>query len=88
MEKKKLVDIIYEQFLIVDKSVYITAMEVAESATGPNPLRLIFLNNVLHHLVLLWGLYGHQVHAHAPADVPGVQPPNLTSNMHQCIDMF
>jgi len=58
----------------------ITAMEVAESATGPNPLRLIFLNNVLHHLVLLRGLYGHQVHAHAPADVPGVQPPNLESS--------
>ena len=52
-------------------------MEVTEPATGPDSIRLILIDDVLDHGVLLGSLDAHQVHAHAPADVPGIQPTNL-----------
>ena len=32
---------------------HITAMEVTESAAGPDPIRLVLADDVLHHSVLL-----------------------------------
>ena len=52
-------------------------MEVTEPATGPDSIRLILIDDVLDHGVLLGSLDAHQVHAHAPADVPGIQLSNL-----------
>ena len=52
-------------------------MEVTEPATGPDSIRPVLVDDVLDHGVLLGSLDAHQVHAHAPADVPGIQPTNL-----------
>ena len=52
-------------------------MEVTEPATGPDSIRPVLVDDVLNHGVLLGSLNAHQVHAHAPADVPGIQPTNL-----------
>ena len=51
-----------------------TAMEVAESARGPDSLDRELLDNALHHSVLLRSLHRDEVHAHLSADVPRIQP--------------
>ena len=52
-------------------------MKVTEPATGPDSIRPILVDDVLHHCVLLRSLDTHQVHAHTPADVPSIQPTYL-----------
>ena len=52
-------------------------MEVAEPAAGPDSVHAELADDGLDHGVLLRRLHRHQVHAHVPADVTRVQPPNL-----------
>ena len=73
-------DYLYRQEWDLKRHNYITSMEVTESATGPDSIRPVLVDDVLNHGVLLGSLDAHQVHAHAPADVPGIQPTNLQWN--------
>ena len=55
----------------------VAALEVAESARGPDVREVVVLDELLDELVLGGGLEADQVHAVLPADVPAVQPVDL-----------
>ena len=55
----------------------VAALEVAESARGPDVGEVVVLDVLLDELVLGGGLEADQVHAVLSADVPAVQPVDL-----------
>ena len=55
----------------------VAALEVAETARGPDVGEVVVLDELLDELVLGGGLEADEVHAVLPADVPAVQPVNL-----------
>jgi len=56
----------------------VTALEVAESARGPDVGKVVHLEELLDHLVLGGGLEADEVHAVLTTDVTAIKPVNLS----------
>lgn len=66
-----------EQALGLQIGAALAALEVAESARGPDVGNVVGLDQAEDQIVLLLGLDGHEVHAVFTADVASVQPVEL-----------